>query len=361
MLLGVSRLMFAWAEDGIFPAAVAAVHPRYRTPHVAILAQRRDGHRWASLGSHLAGDFFLGVDILVTSMLDQLPADGALGADAAGAQSGARRARSRCCRHASQQVPAGGGRRRSCWRCFSPCTPGATSPADAAWYFRSTPVWAIVMAAGDRHLLARDAPRSTAQGVDVRGAVRGAAAGVGPEATHACRSIASTWRRGCPISRVVTGLWQIADMERDGRSARPRRRPPRAMHAVRRGRASPRSTWPTTTARPSSSPAAPARTTARAGSTCSCFTKWVPKPGPVTPPDVRAAVDAVARAAPRAGHRPAAVPRLELRRPVVARRALPPAGPEARRADPSPRPDQRRCRAPAPGRWRAASRSSRTR
>ena len=37
MMLGVSRLMFAWAEDGIFPAGVAAVHRRFRTPHVAIL------------------------------------------------------------------------------------------------------------------------------------------------------------------------------------------------------------------------------------------------------------------------------------------------------------------------------------
>ena len=68
MLLAVSRLMFAWAQDGIVPARIAAVHPRHRTPHVAILASTV----MASLGvvgSHLAGDFFLGVDILVTSML----------------------------------------------------------------------------------------------------------------------------------------------------------------------------------------------------------------------------------------------------------------------------------------------------
>ncbi|MEO1170948.1 MAG: APC family permease, partial [Myxococcota bacterium] len=29
MLLAVSRLMFAWAEDGVFPSAVARIHPRY--------------------------------------------------------------------------------------------------------------------------------------------------------------------------------------------------------------------------------------------------------------------------------------------------------------------------------------------
>lgn len=68
MLLAVSRLMFAWAEDGIFPRAVAAVHPRHRTPHVAVVASGGMA-TLGILGSHLAGDFFLGVDILVTAML----------------------------------------------------------------------------------------------------------------------------------------------------------------------------------------------------------------------------------------------------------------------------------------------------
>jgi APA family basic amino acid/polyamine antiporter len=68
MLLSVSRLMFAWAEDEIFPRAVAAVHSRYRTPHVAILVSGAMA-TLSIVGSHLAGDFFLGVDILVTAML----------------------------------------------------------------------------------------------------------------------------------------------------------------------------------------------------------------------------------------------------------------------------------------------------
>jgi amino acid transporter len=68
MLLAVSRLMFAWAEDGVFPRVVARVHPRRHTPHVAILASGAMASV-GILGSHLAGDFFLGVDILVTSML----------------------------------------------------------------------------------------------------------------------------------------------------------------------------------------------------------------------------------------------------------------------------------------------------
>lgn len=68
MLLAVSRMMFAWAEDGIFPRRAAAVHPRWRTPHVAIVASGLTASA-GILGSDLAGDFFLGIDILVISML----------------------------------------------------------------------------------------------------------------------------------------------------------------------------------------------------------------------------------------------------------------------------------------------------
>ena len=68
MLLAVSRLMFAWAEDGIFPKAAARVSPKFNTPQVAILLSGLMA-TLGILGSHLAGDFFLGVDILVTSML----------------------------------------------------------------------------------------------------------------------------------------------------------------------------------------------------------------------------------------------------------------------------------------------------
>ena len=68
MLLAVSRLMFAWAQDGIFPQQVAKVHPKWQTPHVAIVLSGFMASV-GIVGSHLAGDFFLGVDILVTSML----------------------------------------------------------------------------------------------------------------------------------------------------------------------------------------------------------------------------------------------------------------------------------------------------
>jgi APA family basic amino acid/polyamine antiporter len=68
MLLSVSRLMFSWAEDGMFPKKVTRIHPTYRTPHVALLISGCVASL-GILGSHMAGDFFLGVDILVTSML----------------------------------------------------------------------------------------------------------------------------------------------------------------------------------------------------------------------------------------------------------------------------------------------------
>ncbi|HRX00219.1 MAG TPA: APC family permease [Cyclobacteriaceae bacterium] len=68
MILSVSRLMFAWAEDGIFPKAIAKVDAKWQTPKNAIIASGLMASI-GILGSHFAGDFFLGIDIMVTSML----------------------------------------------------------------------------------------------------------------------------------------------------------------------------------------------------------------------------------------------------------------------------------------------------
>ncbi len=68
MLLAVSRLMFAWAKDGIFPQALTKVHKEHHTPYIAIIMSGVMASV-GILGSHFAGDFFLGIDILVTSML----------------------------------------------------------------------------------------------------------------------------------------------------------------------------------------------------------------------------------------------------------------------------------------------------
>jgi amino acid transporter len=68
MLLSVSRLMFAWAKDGIFPNFITKVHKKYHTPNIALIL----AGVMASigiLGSHFAGDFFLGIDIMITSMM----------------------------------------------------------------------------------------------------------------------------------------------------------------------------------------------------------------------------------------------------------------------------------------------------
>jgi basic amino acid/polyamine antiporter, APA family len=39
MTLAVPRMLFAFGRDGFLPGALASVHPRYRTPHVAIVVQ----------------------------------------------------------------------------------------------------------------------------------------------------------------------------------------------------------------------------------------------------------------------------------------------------------------------------------
>jgi amino acid transporter len=146
MLLAVSRLMFAWAGDGIFPRAIASVHPVFRTPHVAIVASAAMA-TLGILGSHLAGDFFLGVDILVSSMLVNflLMAVSVLTLPR----------RNPALARSITVVPDIRVRRFAAtlgvvvlaaflavhtWK-------DLTGPA-AAWYFRSTPVWAVVMAIG---------------------------------------------------------------------------------------------------------------------------------------------------------------------------------------------------------------------
>ena len=163
MLLGVSRLMFAWAEDGIFPAAIAAVHPRFRTPHVAILLSTGMA-TIGVVGCHLAGDWFLGVDILVTSMLINFLLM-ALSVLALPSRNPALAAAITVLPSTAPRVAvavAGVGVLAlylavHTWQ-------DVTDPA--AWYFKSTPVWAIVMTLASVVYL-REMRRLRAQGVDV--------------------------------------------------------------------------------------------------------------------------------------------------------------------------------------------------
>ena len=39
MTLAIPRALYAFGRDGYLPRAVAAVHPRFRTPHVSIAIQ----------------------------------------------------------------------------------------------------------------------------------------------------------------------------------------------------------------------------------------------------------------------------------------------------------------------------------
>jgi APA family basic amino acid/polyamine antiporter len=146
MLLAVSRLMFAWADDGIFPARVAEVHPRFRTPHVAVVASGVMA-TIGVVGSHLAGDFFLGVDILVTSMLVNFLLM-AVSVLTLPRRNPALARAVTVVPSRAWQVPIGvlsmivliGFLVVHTWKDLS-------APA-AAWYFRSTWLWAIVMAVG---------------------------------------------------------------------------------------------------------------------------------------------------------------------------------------------------------------------
>jgi amino acid transporter len=68
VLLGNSRSLFAFGTDGLLPKAFAQVNSRFRTPHHALTVSAITASLCV-LGCNFAGDFFLGVDLLVVSML----------------------------------------------------------------------------------------------------------------------------------------------------------------------------------------------------------------------------------------------------------------------------------------------------
>jgi amino acid transporter len=164
MILAVSRLMFAWAEDGIFPRAVANVHPKWHTPHVAIVLSGLMA-TVGILGSHLAGDFFLGVDILVTSMLINflLMCVSVLALPARNPQI-ARDVRVLPSRRVQAPlalfgaIVLGGFLVVHIWKDLN--------AAVNAWYFHSTPIWLIVMAVASA-IYFRELRNLRRSGVDV--------------------------------------------------------------------------------------------------------------------------------------------------------------------------------------------------
>ena len=146
MLLGVSRLMFAWAEDGIVPRAVASVHPRFHTPRVAIVISAAVASL-GIVGCHLAGDFFLGVDILVTSMLvNFLLMCGSVLALPGRNPALARDVRVLRSRAAQRVIGVAGIVLLGALLVVH--TARDLAPTGAPWYVRSTPLWLVVMAVG---------------------------------------------------------------------------------------------------------------------------------------------------------------------------------------------------------------------
>ena len=146
MLLGVSRLMFAWAEDGIVPRMVASVHPRFHTPRVAIGLSAMMASL-GILGCHLAGDFFLGVDILVTSMLvNFLLMCGSVLALPGRNPALARDIRVIRSRSAQRIIGVTGILLLGALLLVH--TARDLGPSGVVWYLRSTPVWLLVMALG---------------------------------------------------------------------------------------------------------------------------------------------------------------------------------------------------------------------
>ena len=160
MLLGVSRLMFAWAEDGIFPRAIAAVHPRFRTPHVASWR----APSWPPSGSSAATwrRILLGVDILVTSMLVNFLLM-AISVLTLPARNAALARKSRCCRRARRRCRSPG---RVVVGGFPGVTRGGSDRARSRLVLRSTPLWLVVMAAGSI-LYRRETQKLRRQGVNL--------------------------------------------------------------------------------------------------------------------------------------------------------------------------------------------------
>jgi APA family basic amino acid/polyamine antiporter len=143
MILAVSRLIFSWAEDGIFPRKVAAVHPKHHTPYIAILLSGVMA-TIGILGSHFAGDFFLGIDIMVTSMLVNFLLM-CVSVLALPRSNPTLAAEIKIFKSVSlQRIVAGLGTLALFAFLVIHITKDLTSPT-TAWYFHSTPVWIIVM------------------------------------------------------------------------------------------------------------------------------------------------------------------------------------------------------------------------
>lgn len=163
MLMGISRLLFAWAEDGIFPRAVAEVHPVRRTPHVAIVLSTVMASI-AVVGCQVAGDFLLAIDILVMAMLVNFILM-CLSVLALPTRNAAIAARIIVLRSPAVRVAVAGAGVLSLAALLAIHT-WRDLHAPIPWYLRSTWDWTIVMAIGSAIYL-RETSKLRAAGVDV--------------------------------------------------------------------------------------------------------------------------------------------------------------------------------------------------
>jgi basic amino acid/polyamine antiporter, APA family len=164
VMLANSRMLYAFSADRVFPEPLSRVHPRYRTPHVALTATAILGSL-SVLGCKLGGDFFLGVDILVTSMLFNyfLMAWAVL---AFPKVNPALYQRIQFMRSRPAQVAVATAAMLALGVLFVVRVAGDWN-APQPWYLRSTPEWLIVMAAGSI-VFARFWTRLKRQGIDPR-------------------------------------------------------------------------------------------------------------------------------------------------------------------------------------------------
>ena len=146
MLLSVSRLMFAWASDGVFPRKIKYTHHKYHTPHIALIISGVIASIGV-LGSHFAGDFFLGIDIMVTSMMINfllmcitLVSIRKVNPEMASNISILKSIR-------IQSFIGWAGILMLCFFLIMHISKDINSDAEA-WYYHSTPVWIIVMTIG---------------------------------------------------------------------------------------------------------------------------------------------------------------------------------------------------------------------
>lgn len=164
VMLANSRMLYAFSADRVFPEPLSRIHPRYRTPHVALTVTAILGSA-SVIGCQVGGDFFLGVDILVMSMLFNyfLMAGAVLTFPRVNP---ALYSRVRFMRSRGLQVIVASAAMVALgvllvvqvmadWRSTQP------------WYLRSTPEWLIVMAAGSI-VFARFWARLKQQGIDPR-------------------------------------------------------------------------------------------------------------------------------------------------------------------------------------------------